>query len=120
MAFILDDLDDTFEWQVKLLIPTKNKRRTETFNAIFKRISQERYNEIARLQDEEGLSNEDVVREIMVSWSRMQDKEGNELPYTASRLDKILERSLLAMLISQLMTLPKLHKKWPLKEEHLF
>ena len=90
MAFILDDLDDTFEWQVKLIIPTKNKRRTETFNAIFKRISQERYNEIARLQDEEGLSNEDVVREIMVGWSGMQDKEGNELPYTASRLNKIL------------------------------
>ena len=91
MAFILEDLDDTFEWQVKLLIPTKNKRRTETFNAIFKRISQERYNEIARLQDEEGLSNEDVVREIMVGWSGMQDKEGNELPYTASRLNKILD-----------------------------
>ena len=91
MAFILDDLDDTFEWQVKLLIPTKNKRRTETFNAVFKRITQDRYNEIARLQEEEGLTNEDVVRELMVGWSGMQDKEGNELPYSDSRLNKILD-----------------------------
>nr|BAR26612.1 unnamed protein product [uncultured Mediterranean phage uvMED]BAR26666.1 unnamed protein product [uncultured Mediterranean phage uvMED]BAR26736.1 unnamed protein product [uncultured Mediterranean phage uvMED]BAR26785.1 unnamed protein product [uncultured Mediterranean phage uvMED]BAR26808.1 unnamed protein product [uncultured Mediterranean phage uvMED] len=91
MAFILDDLDDTFEWQVKLLIPTKNKRRTETFNGIFKRISQERYNEIARLQDEEAYSNEDVVREIMIGWTDMQDKEGNELPFTITRLNKLLD-----------------------------
>lgn len=90
MAFILDDLDDTFDWKVKLPIPTKNKRETHTFTATFKRITQDRFEELARLQNEEGMTNTQIVKEIMVGWSGMQDKEGNELPFTESKLDKLL------------------------------
>ena len=71
MAFILDDLDDTFDWKVKLPIPTKNKREVHTFTATFKRITQDRFEEIARLQREEGLTNTEICKEIMVGWSDM-------------------------------------------------
>ena len=57
MAFILDDLDDTFDWKVKLPIPTKSKRETHSFTATFKRITQDRFEELGRLQREENLSN---------------------------------------------------------------
>nr|BAR26504.1 unnamed protein product [uncultured Mediterranean phage uvMED] len=90
MAFILDDLDDTFEWKIKIPIPNKNKRDTHVFNGVFRRITQDRFNELQTLQEQEGLKNEDIVREIMVGWSGMQDKEGNELPFTSSNLNKLL------------------------------
>lgn len=90
MAFILDDLDDTFDWKVKLPIPTKNKRETHSFTATFKRISQDRFEELGRLQREENLTNTEIAKEIMVGWSGMQDKQGNELPFTESKLDKLL------------------------------
>jgi hypothetical protein len=90
MAFILDDLDDTFDWKVKLPIPTKNKLETHTFTATFKRITQDRFEELGRLQSEEGLSNAEICKEIMVGWSGMQDKEGNDLPFTDTYVNKLL------------------------------
>ena len=46
MAFIIDDLDDTFEWKIKIPIPNKNKRETHVFNGVFKRITQDRFDEL--------------------------------------------------------------------------
>ena len=52
MAFIIDDLDDTFEWKIKIPIPNKNKRETHVFNGVFKRITQDRFDELQTLQEE--------------------------------------------------------------------
>tara|TARA_Y100000361_G_scaffold30100_1_gene24909 strand:+ start:474 stop:824 length:351 start_codon:yes stop_codon:yes gene_type:complete len=91
MAFILDDLEDTFDWKVKLPIPTKNKREVHTFTATFKRITQDRFEELARLQRDEGLSNTEICKEIMVGWSDMLDTEGNELPFSDAYVNKFLD-----------------------------
>ena len=91
MAFILDDLDDTFDWKVKLPIPTKNKREVHTFTATFKRITQDRFEELARLQRDEGLTNTEICKEIMVGWSDMLDTEVNELPFSDDYVNKFLD-----------------------------
>ena len=91
MAFILDDLEDTFDWKVKLPIPTKNKREVHTFTATFKRITQDRFEELARLQRDEGLTNTEICKEIMVGWSDMLDTEGNELPFSDAYVNKFLD-----------------------------
>ena len=91
MAFILDDLEDTFDWKVKLPIPTKNKREVHTFTATFKRITQDRFEELARLQRDEGLTNTEICKEIMVGWSDMLDTEGNELTFSDAYVNKFLD-----------------------------
>ena len=90
MAFVLHDLDENFDWKVKLPIPNKKKRETHTFTATFKRISQDPFDELGRLQRDEGLSNTEICKEIMVGWSDMLDSEGNELPFTDVYVNKFL------------------------------
>ena len=64
MAFIIDDLDDTFEWKIKIPIPNKNKRETHVFNGVFRRITQDRFDELQKQYDKLYKENQRMRKEL--------------------------------------------------------
>ena len=100
MAFVLDQ-SESYSWPVTVKVPQDGGRfRTYTFDIQFKRVSQERREQIGRqlvrqqnrldsgsdLEDD-FLTPRQMADELMVGWSGINDKEGEgatPVPYTES------------------------------------
>ena len=101
MAFVLKQ-SDTYTWPITLVIPVDGGRREKhTFDGEFKRLPQTRINEIVRIAraternrfdaEEEVLEDQAACAEILVCWSNVVDDDGNEIPFSVSALDQLLE-----------------------------
>jgi len=101
MAFVLKQ-SDTYTWPITLVIPVDGGRREKhTFDGEFKRLPQTRINEIVRIAraternrfeaEEEVLEDQAACAEILVGWSNVVDDDGNEIPFSVSALDQLLE-----------------------------
>lgn len=99
MAFVLKQ-SDSYSWPVTLIIPVDGGRREKhTFDAEFKRLPQTRINEIIRqaragqggTDEESALEDQSACAEIMVGWSNVIDDSGEEIPFSVTALDQLLE-----------------------------
>jgi hypothetical protein len=100
MAFVLKQ-SDTYTWPITLILPVDGGRREKhTFDGEFKRLPQTRINEIVRqaramergrLNEDEGLEDQDAAIELLAGWSNVVDDEGNEIPFSTKALDQLLE-----------------------------
>jgi hypothetical protein len=116
MAFVLTQ-KATYSWPVSFDMPIDGGRfRRETFEAVFNRLPQSRVEEIMaaeqglRIAYERGTGDLKellpVVRshaaEVMAGWSGIKDVDGGEdLPFTQSALEQILEVPMMAGAILQ-------------------
>ena len=82
MAFVLKQTD-TYTWPVTVEIPVDGGRfDKQTFDAEFKRLSQDRNNTILEDARVGNTSDVDVCAEILVGWSGVNDGDGKEVPFS--------------------------------------
>ena len=100
MAFVLRQ-SATYTWPITLVLPVDGGRREKhTFDGEFRRLPQTRINEIiklARLQDrgkldpDEELVDQDAAKEILAGWSNVVDDKGEDVPFSESALNQLVE-----------------------------
>lgn len=100
MAFVLKQ-KPTYLWPVPLEIPVDGGRKEKaTFDGEFRRLPQSRINEIIKLakamefgrnSEDEELDDKTAAKEILAGWSGVVDDDGNEIPYSDSSLNQLLE-----------------------------
>ncbi len=100
MAFVLKQ-SATYTWPITLILPVDGGRREKhTFDGEFRRLPQTRINEIiklARLQDrgkldpDEELVDQDAAKEILAGWSNVVDDKGEDVPFSESALNQLVE-----------------------------
>jgi hypothetical protein len=99
MPFILKR-DDRFSWPVSFDVPIDGgKFKRETFDAEFRRLSQSRLDEIRELSRTEGVTDPEVAREVLVGWSGIKDDDGEDVPFSESALEQLLDVPMLATAI---------------------
>jgi hypothetical protein len=105
MAFVLD-LSDSYSWPVTVKVPQDGGRfRTHTFDVEFRRVSQERREELGRQLaaqqnrvqagnlDGELLTPRTIADELVVGWSGIltsEGKGGEDVPYSEATKAQLL------------------------------
>jgi len=80
-------LSDTYTWPVTVdLAEDGGKRHKATFDAEFKRVSQERVDQLVT----EPPGDKALADEVMVGWSGVYDANDQELPYSEENRAKLL------------------------------
>jgi len=99
MPFILKR-DDRFSWPVSFDVPIDGgKFKRETFDAEFCRLSQSRLDEIKKQVRTEEVSDLDIAREVLVGWSGIKDDDCEDVPFSESALEQLLDVPMLATAI---------------------
>ena len=85
------DQSDTYAWPVTVQIPTDGGRYVaETFDAHFKRLSQQRLEQIRKDALDGQLTDGGFARTVMGGWAGVTDN-GAEVPFSLAALDQLLQ-----------------------------
>lgn len=105
MAFVLKQ-SATYKWPVTIVIPIDGgQKERHTFDGEFKRLPQTRVNELVTqlqlqqrpdIDPDQILPAQDAAREILVGWSGIQDDSGEEIPFSETALNQLLEMQMVA------------------------
>ena len=105
MAFVLKQ-SATYKWPVTIVIPIDGgQKERHTFDGEFKRLPQTRVNELVTqlqlqqrpdIDPDQILPAQDAAREILVGWSGIQDESGEEIPFSETALNQLLEMQMVA------------------------
>ena len=95
MALVLDQ-DDTYSWPVTINLPNDGKYEQHKFKCIFKMLKQSRIKELLDLVAKGDVSDQDVCTEVLVGWSGIEDKDGNEVKFTKATFKQLIEVPLIA------------------------
>lgn len=111
MAFVLKQ-SASYTWPVTFKLPVDGgKYEKQTFDAEFKRLPQARIDEIQEaVQDrarsiannqepDSPINDRTVADEILIGWSNVLDADGDEIPFTATNKQTLLEVPALASAI---------------------
>lgn len=80
----------TFRWPVKFqTVAQDGRQEAQSFDAEFKRLTQTRLKEIADKRAE--ITDDDFCREVLLGWSGIKDEDGNDLPFSESNRDRLLD-----------------------------
>ena len=100
MAFVLKQ-SATYIWPITLVLPVDGgKRQKHTFDGELRRLPQSRISEIIKLAqlqergalaDDEELKDQDAAKEVLVGWANIVDDEGEDVPFSDSKLNELLE-----------------------------
>jgi hypothetical protein len=99
MSFVLKQ-SASYTWPVPLLIPVDGGRREKhSFDAEFKRLPQDRINQIVKLARgmEKGEDDNDIdeflaaAKEIVIDWAGITDDAGKDVPFSEAALDQLLK-----------------------------
>ncbi len=84
--FKLAQDDFTVEWPVTIQVPSNGgKHNLQTFKAKFKVLPKDEYKHLM----ESGLSDEDLIREILVDWKDIKDSNGNDIEFSEEALKEV-------------------------------
>jgi hypothetical protein len=90
MAFKLS-LSESYRWPVAVEIPIDGGRfDKQTFDAEFKRLPQDRNNQILEDARSGVITDQDVCGEILVGWSGVLDDDGKEVPFSEGAKSQIM------------------------------
>ena len=83
---------ETYSWPVEVKVPIDNGRfETQKFDAVFKRVSQSRLQEITKQSDTDSpVSDIDFAREVLRGWKGITDANGEDVPYSETMRDELL------------------------------
>jgi len=100
MAFTLKQ-SDSYQWPVVIDIPVDGGRHDrQTFDGEFKRVTQSRIREMGQLIQEEEITDADLVREVLVGWTNIDDDDGNPVKFSQSTLNQLIDIPLVATAIA--------------------
>ena len=98
MAFVLKQ-SNSYQWPLKLRIPVDGgKKEVSTFDAEFKRLSEDRISEMRKRArdielgrvEEDEIDEKTMVREVVVGWSGVVDDNGEPIAFSQSALEQLL------------------------------
>ena len=79
----------SYSWPVTVEVPVSGgKFEKQSFDAEFKRLPQ---SQIVELRDAEGTTDIAFAREVLVGWKGIHDANKQELPYSESARDMLLD-----------------------------
>ena len=85
MFKIVDEFN--FNWPVEIRVPSDGgKFKKHEIEVRFKGLDQTRISELVLSRDE------DLLREVVVGWTGIQDEDGNELAFSPDILDSLLDK----------------------------
>ena len=103
MAFVLKQ-SSSYVWPVTVKLPINGgKFEKQTFDAEFKRLPQTRINKLqvevqARIKSSErnetaddSISDQSIAEELLIGWSGVLDEDGDEVPFTESMKQQLLD-----------------------------
>jgi len=100
MAFVLKK-SNTYKWPVSVDVPVDGgKHERVTFDVEFKDLTQSRLLEIAELSAEGNLTDVEIAREVIMGWIGIEDEDGEELPYSMTKRDELLDVPMMATAIA--------------------
>lgn len=92
---------NSYKWPVTVEFPSDGgKTDKQTFEAEFKRLSQSRIEEIRKLIDSDEITDRDFAREVLVGWSGIVDGTGDQVPFSPSACDQLLDVALVSSAIA--------------------
>jgi len=85
MAFVLKKTA-SYKWEVKVEVPVDGNRfETQTFEAVFKKISRSAFNSLVDKGDDA------LVGEIFLGWEGVTDETGKDLPFTEKNKQQLCD-----------------------------
>ena len=100
MGFVLKK-SNSYKWPVSVDVPIDGgKHQRVTFDVEFKDLTQSRLLEIADLSAEGSLSDVEIAREVIMGWAGIEDEDGEEVPYSISSRDQLLDVPMIATAIA--------------------
>lgn len=81
-------LTETYESPVLIELPGEKKKHE--FTGIFNRFSQDELNTLRERIQSEELNDKQFCAEVLAGWKGVRDESGEELEFTNSNLDKVL------------------------------
>lgn len=112
MAFVLDQ-NPWYRWPVGFDVPVDGRWKRESFDGHFARLGQERVNYLVesaqkRLAQLQAGSVEDdlidvtdiaIASEVLVGWTGILDSSGNEVPYSETTKQQLLNMETVAVAV---------------------
>lgn len=84
----------SYKWPVKLELPVDGGTFSRyTFDAEFKRLPESRIKDIGKAIDANEVTDIDMAREVLLGWQGIQDKDGNEFPFSEQNRETLLDIS---------------------------
>ena len=82
---------DRFTYPVSIeVLDESGKRKTYSFDAVFKRLSNDQFIEVSRAAKAGELPDLDLVRDVLLGWKGILDEDGNELTFSEANRDMVL------------------------------
>lgn len=86
-----------YSWGITVEIPADGGRvEKQTFDGIFKRVSQTRLGEIQKAIEANEMRDIDLAREMLIGWKGVIDSDGEEVPFSESARDQLLDIPMVA------------------------
>jgi hypothetical protein len=83
---------ESYSWPVKIILPTDDgKTVAQDFKAVFRRIKQTEIDGFLNDVAAGKTTDREIVKSVMVGWKDIIDESGNQIPFTDSLLDQVLE-----------------------------
>ncbi len=95
--------EEEFEWPVTIRLAqgSGGKFADHTFVARFRRLTQTRLKQFLVQAQAGEIDDILAVREIMLGWKEVIDRDGKELPFTEANLARLLDIATVAACIAQ-------------------
>lgn len=85
------DASESYTWPVTVERPEDGGRTSKyTFDATFKRITTDESTDIMRRFADSSINDATLVREVLVGWKGIGDKNGDEVPFSEDALTKAI------------------------------
>lgn len=85
-------LSDNYRWPVKVVVPTDDgKTLTQDFTAVFKRITQTQVEAFTADLIAAKITDKDIVKQVLIGWQNIVDDNGNQVPFSETLRDQILD-----------------------------
>jgi hypothetical protein len=101
MPLQLRNLAPTYKWPVLVEPPQDGgKFGKETFDAEFRRLPQDQLRDIGERIDAGTITDRELLDKVLVGWSGIFDEAGDEVPFSESSAEEILNVALVASSIA--------------------
>lgn len=86
-----------YSWGITVEMPADGGRvEKQTFDGSFKRVSQTRLGEIQKSIEQNEMRDIDLAREVLVGWKGVIDANGEEVPFSETARDQLLDIPMVA------------------------